>query len=194
MAQSHHTKPARKIKAIETHYNGYRFRSRLEARWAVWLDHLGIKYRYEAEGFDLNGEWYLPDFYLPEHKAWIEIKPTDPTEREINLAELLAKGTKQCVAILAGDCWQGEYKPHSWTKSPRRAYVSFGWKRDNHQIFVCNTKGCKSLWIGYQEWITRTEFQFVTHRFGKNFCRKKHGVVTDPIEAYEAARAARFER
>lgn len=31
------------IKPIETHYNGYRFRSRLEARWAVFFDALGIK-------------------------------------------------------------------------------------------------------------------------------------------------------
>ena len=26
------------IKPIETHYKGYRFRSRLEARWAVFFD------------------------------------------------------------------------------------------------------------------------------------------------------------
>lgn len=53
------------IKAIETEYNGYRFRSRLEARWAVFFDALGIKYEYEPEGFDLgNGLYYLPDFLL----------------------------------------------------------------------------------------------------------------------------------
>jgi hypothetical protein len=32
------------IKTIETIYNGYRFRSRLEARWAVFFDAMGIKY------------------------------------------------------------------------------------------------------------------------------------------------------
>ena len=42
------------IKAIETVYNGYRFRSRLEARWAVFFDAAGIKYEYEPEGFDVN--------------------------------------------------------------------------------------------------------------------------------------------
>jgi hypothetical protein len=42
------------IKAKETHYNGYRFRSRLEARWAVFFDALDIKYEYEKEGFDLS--------------------------------------------------------------------------------------------------------------------------------------------
>ena len=40
-------------KAIETIYNGFRFRSRLEARWAVFFDNLSVKYRYEPEGFDL---------------------------------------------------------------------------------------------------------------------------------------------
>ena len=32
------------IKAIETRYNGYRFRSRTEARWAVFFDAFGIRY------------------------------------------------------------------------------------------------------------------------------------------------------
>lgn len=51
------------IKAIETEYNGYKFRSRLEARWAVFFDSLGIKYEYEPEGFELpSGAMYLPDF------------------------------------------------------------------------------------------------------------------------------------
>jgi hypothetical protein len=43
------------MQAIETAYNGYRFRSRLEARWAVFFDALGIRYQYEKEGFDLDG-------------------------------------------------------------------------------------------------------------------------------------------
>lgn len=53
------------IKAIETYYNGYKFRSRLEARWAVFFDACGVKYEYEPEGFDLgDGIMYLPDFLL----------------------------------------------------------------------------------------------------------------------------------
>lgn len=42
------------IKAIETEYKGYRFRSRLEARWAVFFDALGVEWVYEPEGFDLT--------------------------------------------------------------------------------------------------------------------------------------------
>jgi len=63
-------------KAIETHYNGYRFRSRLEARWAVFFDHAHIKYEYEPQGFELeDGTRYLPDFYLPEYDYYVEVKP-----------------------------------------------------------------------------------------------------------------------
>lgn len=72
------------IRAIETHYNGYRFRSRLEARWAVFMDNLSIEYIYEPEGFDLgDGYYYLPDFYLPNTNAWVEIKGKDITDNEL---------------------------------------------------------------------------------------------------------------
>ena len=55
----------RNIKAIQTQYKGYRFRSRLEARWAVFFDACGVKWEYEPEGFALpNGQFYLPDFLL----------------------------------------------------------------------------------------------------------------------------------
>ena len=53
------------LKAIETEYRGYRFRSRLEARWAVFFDACGVKWEYEPEGYDLgDGLYYLPDFLL----------------------------------------------------------------------------------------------------------------------------------
>lgn len=61
-------------KPIETIYNGYRFRSRLEARWAVFFDVLGIEYEYEPEGINEDGINYLPDFYLPEFFSYFEVK------------------------------------------------------------------------------------------------------------------------
>ena len=65
-------------RAIETVYKGYRFRSRLEARWAVFFDKLGIKYEYEKEGFDLGEHGrYLPDFWLPKMGIWCEVKSSE---------------------------------------------------------------------------------------------------------------------
>lgn len=42
------------MKPTETKYKGCRFRSRLEARWAVFFDTLSIKWWYEPERFDLQ--------------------------------------------------------------------------------------------------------------------------------------------
>jgi hypothetical protein len=75
-------------KPIETIYNGYRFRSRLEARWAVFFDKLKIKYEYENEGYELpSGKRYLPDFYLPTMDVFVEVKQ-DESEFINNLRKL----------------------------------------------------------------------------------------------------------
>lgn len=74
------------VKAIRTRYNGYIFRSKLEACWAIFFDAAGIRYIYEQEGYEQ--EWsnnkYLPDFYLPDLDFHVEVKPERPDyEREI---------------------------------------------------------------------------------------------------------------
>jgi hypothetical protein len=71
------------IKAIDTRYGGYLFRSRLEARWAVFFDKLGLKWEYEPEGFDIDGLWYLPDFRVQTPQGepiWYEVKPEGAQE------------------------------------------------------------------------------------------------------------------
>lgn len=93
------------IQAIETVYNGYRMRSRLEARWAVFFDAMGTKYEYEKEGFDLDGIWYLPDFWLPELSLWVEIKPTAATDGEKKKAYLLAEKLNANACIVQGNPW-----------------------------------------------------------------------------------------
>lgn len=64
------------IKAIQTKYRGYHFRSRLEARWAVFFDAAHMKWEYEPEGFSVDGVPYLPDFYLPDLDCYFEVKGT----------------------------------------------------------------------------------------------------------------------
>lgn len=76
------------IKAIETRYAGCRFRSRLEARWAVFFDRLGIQWEYEPQGYQIGPSgWnsgpgfgprpYLPDFWLPQESLWAEVKGSE---------------------------------------------------------------------------------------------------------------------
>lgn len=47
---------------IPTKYKKYSMKSRLEARWAVYFDLLGIPWQYEPEGFRMGRVCYLPDF------------------------------------------------------------------------------------------------------------------------------------
>jgi hypothetical protein len=73
---------AERIKAKETWYKGVKFRSRTEARWAVFFDHLGIPWQHEPRRYDLpyrldnpaQTRWYLPDFWLPSLGMWAEVK------------------------------------------------------------------------------------------------------------------------
>ena len=85
VASIHGVQEGSALKAIETEYKGYRFRSRLEARWAVFFDAAGIEWKYEPEGYEVNVgspeepnivRW-LPDFYLPHTKTWVEVKGSD---------------------------------------------------------------------------------------------------------------------
>lgn len=118
------------IKAIETHYKGYRFRSRLEARWAIFLDTLGADWRYEPEGFVLDGTPYLPDFWLPLSKPWgarthplglppqpgfyLEVKPVELTAEEERLCRMLAIHSRHCVYAVAGNVGRDEFISYKW--------------------------------------------------------------------------------
>ncbi|MCA1784046.1 MAG: hypothetical protein ABR616_18015 [Dermatophilaceae bacterium] len=87
------------IKAIETRYAGCRFRSRLEARWAVFFDRVGIAWEYEPQGFHLGyrlmlhegpGFQYLPDFWLPGLDVWVEVKGSLSPGEVLSLLEIAA--------------------------------------------------------------------------------------------------------
>ncbi|NDH69529.1 MAG: hypothetical protein EBY22_16870 [Gammaproteobacteria bacterium] len=68
--------------AMPAEFDGIKYRSRNEARWAVFFKELGIKFAYEEEGFDLGGGIrYLPDFHIPiqdkfRRDMYFEIKPS----------------------------------------------------------------------------------------------------------------------
>lgn len=117
------------IKAIETLYEGYRFRSRLEARWAVFFDALGIKYLYELEGFNLDDIWYLPDFYLPQVKMWAEVKPTDLTKDEYWKCKKLVEQTDEECLLLIGI---PENKPYIGITPP-------SWGYEDEEALYCLT-------------------------------------------------------
>lgn len=88
---------------IETYWRGWRFRSRLEARWAIFLTELGIEFWYEPDAFKRrNGQQYLPDFLFPRVIMFAEVKPFELTPEELDKARGLATLADREVLLLVG--------------------------------------------------------------------------------------------
>lgn len=104
-----------KVRALETKYDGYHFRSRIEARWAMFFKLCGVKYEYEKEGYELSkGNWYLCDFWLNTDQAWVEIKGAYPNRSEIAKLRLLAQHTNCKAAYI----FYGSIpNPNTWRKT-----------------------------------------------------------------------------
>jgi hypothetical protein len=186
--------------AIPTLYNGYHFRSRLEAKWAVFMDVLDVGWRYEPEGYVVGGEPYLPDFYLPGLGAglgaFLEIKPTAPVSmsRADRVAQHLADNSGKMVYVQIGplvaverygtadtilaeptDAWARAYFPETGADEP------YLW---------CECPLCGCIDLSFDG------------RAARNYCRCYHDTNEDKqynwrsarlLDAYEKARNMRFE-
>jgi len=61
-------------RGIPTEYRGFRMRSRTEANVARIMDDANILWQYEPRRFNLGCCIYIPDFWLPEEKMFVEVK------------------------------------------------------------------------------------------------------------------------
>lgn len=127
------------VKPIPTLYKGVKFKSRLEARWAVFYDYLEINWLYEYEGYTLKSGWYLPDFWLPGLDCWVEIKPTQPTQHEEELFFELSAATDKNVY-----CFFGMNLP---SYEDTAHVYSYGF--DNYQMW-CLCPKCLKAGIEYE--------------------------------------------
>jgi hypothetical protein len=182
------------IQAIETRYAGCRFRSRLEARWAVFFDSLGITWDYEIEGYELpSGKRYLPDFLLPDCGTWIEVKGHDGDLNRPLLLEaaqhlpFLHNGLgEQCGGLMilgpipqpdpSGCDW-------GWTKLDAPHGPGDDWAA-GHYVFGMYAKNLRPWWADIMG--DQASHQWTTPVLCNEWLR-------DARAAYVAARSARFE-
>lgn len=91
------------IKPQKTKYGDIIFASRLEARWAVFFDCLGIQYEYEPFYSEVETGcrvmYYKPDFYLKKLNKFIEVKPSKPYEKENVKAAAWAKHINEIIIL-----------------------------------------------------------------------------------------------
>jgi len=179
------------IKAIPTKYKGYYFRSRLEARWAVFFDVAEIKWEYEPQGFSVDGTPYLPDFYLPELRCYFEVKGT--SEYDLDFFKRFSRLAKCRVVVAEGQIPD----PEEWTCG------------EEVGLQVLHPLGAESwpdgviddvAW-GYKDMFLRCDgcgrisiMNEVYSSMKDNCsCGNRHARLMPLLDALEAARSARFE-
>jgi len=176
---------------IETRYKGILFRSRIEARWALFFDKIGVPYEYEREGYKLDeSTWYLPDFWMPQQDCFIEIKGTAPTLEEEAKASILAQQSGKEVFIFYGGIPTilnyGQMVPFENDS----AYKFFPEKSFDNQHYWCQCRFCGAFDIQHNGRSGRIKC------CEKNILRqddKDYNSATNPlVSAYNAARSARF--
>lgn len=90
---------------IPTEYRGVRFRSRLEARWAVFMDRVDWGWQYEP--LDLDG--YIPDFVVrfDGGPLLIEVKPAlTLDELRESTGKITASGWEHEALIVGADLFE----------------------------------------------------------------------------------------
>lgn len=171
------------MQVLETEWKGHNFRSRIEARWAVFFDALLIPYWYEPNGYQLVSGKYLPDFWLPQQQCHWEVKGQRPTMREMRLAGELAETTGATVYIAFGPPHVpklGEIDESAFCFSARMP-----WAYDFCYCW-CECPQCGQLGVQFSGWSNRINCPCLKNG--------RVGTATAPrlAAAYAAARAERF--
>jgi len=129
---------------VPTTYKGIIFRSRLEARWAVFMDRIQWDWQYEP--IDLSG--YIPDFivHFKRAKLLLEVKPAldyeelEPAGRKVALSgwnrDYLVVGSRPFA--LAGDPLHRSFgRLYLWDRES-----DDGWQPADHAMAV-RCDGCR---------------------------------------------------
>ncbi len=133
---------------IKTVYGGTEFRSKLESKVAYLLDSLKIKWIYEPKSFLLNnGTPYIPDFYLPELRLWVEVKGLiEDHNKEISKRFVIENDTTLMLLSSNKIFWY-DNKLYSWGDE-----FNYGYGEDNMVYLGCCSKCLKCFFcsnLGY---------------------------------------------
>ena len=173
------------IEPIETKYKGCRFRSRLEARWAVFFDAANIKWQYEPQGYVVKGRKYLPDFFLQELECYFEVKGTYDYDEA--LLQAFSESMQRPVILAVGDI-------------PDPATVEDSARYKGHKVFlpVVDDEDDSNVVWGYEDMFLGCHACGRVRLINQSYATQKdlccQGARIAPLAyAFESARSARFE-
>lgn len=178
------------VKALDTWYAGCKFRSRTEARLAVFLDALNVPWAYEEQGYVIAGLGpYLPDFKVARWDAFIEVKGQEPTDWERSVLASVAQAFGSWGLISVGvpqqSGWLEVVAAPSYLDGAH--YEGPGWfiaaDRRDHQVY----------WLVRNPGEGHNYEDCVVLDVPKTDHDRWPIVDADMLAAYEAAQSARFE-
>lgn len=115
------------MRPIETEYRSITFRSRTEARWAVFFDVMEWRWEYEPVEVPFGNSVYIPDFRINcniRGKDFVaEVKPIsfwELTRFEIEKAWAAVEFLGCPILMLAGEISQGPFWFLSFNKDSQR--------------------------------------------------------------------------
>lgn len=179
------------MKALPTNYKKIIFRSRTEARWAVFFDNLGIKWDYENQGFNLGNKLnYLPDFEitLPNgEQYYIEVKPENFDKFEkidyIKKLQLFSSEANRSIIILHGN---PKCRPYDVLAPNRTNGGQLGFFQDYEPFF----RICDSYWMQYINFNSYNSTPEIAWNMDDRQIEKTFGLKY--LEAIEKSRIEKF--
>ncbi len=172
------TSSAVKKWSIPTQYRGIKYRSRLEANWAKWFDTYRIVYVYEPEGFNVDGNCYLPDFHLPELKTVFEVKGILDNTDLVKLGSFAPLAAKYGITTILGYTAVGESlavcrpTPQQYFSNPYTVPPTEGgaiWPNIDEFRIEDNVQPAKCRYCGH------VFFRDMLDWFGCQYCGKSDG-------------------
>jgi hypothetical protein len=201
------------LQPADTHYAGYHFRTRLEARWAVFFDALGADWEYEPQAFelrplpaaedrraepedDLHLGRHLPSFWLPGQKAWFDAIRQEPEkEALLRLTRFAALADDRAFVAVGPIPAPESIDDHGHPQGEAFDIHTYG---DHHYAWTkCRWCGCFDLTFDARSARTLCGCHKAKYPdFDAPCCNGDKcyaGDAPEIVAAYAAARSARFE-
>lgn len=150
--------------SIPTEYEGVLYRSKLEADWRRAFDALGVAVEYERCGHYFGDVFYLPDFWLPASRQYVEVKgvfePDDVRKIHALLKHVAPRPNTHpdlCPDIAIVAC-EPEGVFRGWVRSsvPVDDWYTFLTKSARRvELFACAV--CRGWWFADPDWSWRCQ-------------------------------------
>lgn len=176
------------MKSIPTTYKGVQFRSKLEAKWAVFFDSMRVKWKYEPFSFNIGRHSYTPDFLLPEMDFRHE------TNAMPGLGFGKTKGVLFEIKPIApnSDYKQGLHAAAETIKAPLILAIGTPEDRELQEFGPCQTWDSPMVFIQCQCGYNTVEFDEGNYYYCKK-CKGRHRLVSEAT-INQLAKSATYHR